>query len=368
MMTSDLSAQKKKVFKCLFSPLIVVGAVFLLNPNVKIFDILPDFIGYICFYFALDELKRLNGHIEYAAKYLIYLIGISAAKFAAMFFIALYDSSLMLTVTFSFGAVEFFVWYLFIKELFEGLYYMLQRGGGDGELPDTSDAKFLSVVFGIVKFGLPVIPELWALIEFEVYSDISASENLHSLLDAKNYVVVLVTFIALIFGIWWFRSFVRFFKKLKSTDAFFETYVVQYTEMYDEYTKSFSPVRFNIAICLICASFLFFIDPKLDGIHFMPEFVGVVLSLLGAALISKYSRLGSFLPCSLFALAASVLSYLYRMFCIDSNAELQQMTVNNVLAAGAVVFVFVVAVSLWAVSLENFIDRTANEVFGDKDI
>ena len=68
--------------KKFFSPMMVLGLLFLLFPTFSLYDLFPDFVGWILIYLALSELSEFNEDIFALKKLTYYLCGISAARFS----------------------------------------------------------------------------------------------------------------------------------------------------------------------------------------------------------------------------------------------------------------------------------------------
>ena len=100
--------EKKKIIGR--APLIL-GFLFLFNPNITIIDFLPDFIGYILLCVSLSKIADLNDHLYDAYTIFKRMILIDAGKWLAIFWtfsmpvVSEKNSSLLLW-TFVFAVVE----------------------------------------------------------------------------------------------------------------------------------------------------------------------------------------------------------------------------------------------------------------------
>lgn len=56
------------------------GLILLVNPIISLYDILPDFIGYLLLFSALREVSHLEGRMEDAQSKLIWLAGVHALR------------------------------------------------------------------------------------------------------------------------------------------------------------------------------------------------------------------------------------------------------------------------------------------------
>ena len=65
--------------------LIALSPLFLFNPDISVFDLLPDVIGYILLSTGLSSLSYLNHHFEESAKRFQRMMALSAARVAFIF-------------------------------------------------------------------------------------------------------------------------------------------------------------------------------------------------------------------------------------------------------------------------------------------
>ena len=105
----------------------IVGCIFLCNPFINIFDILPDFIGYFFILKALAELSDLERNIRNARKRFQSALWVSLVKCALVFGFMIYDSTWYLILTFSFSVLECMYLIPAFSDLFYGISYLEDR-------------------------------------------------------------------------------------------------------------------------------------------------------------------------------------------------------------------------------------------------
>ena len=107
------------------------GLILLVNPIISLYDILPDFIGYLLLFTALREVSRLEGRMEDAQSRLIWLAAFSGLRLtlALVFYDA--QSSFKLLVCFSLAVVELVTFLMWSASFFSGLEYLLNRNDGE---------------------------------------------------------------------------------------------------------------------------------------------------------------------------------------------------------------------------------------------
>lgn len=105
----------------------IVGCIFLFNPFFNIVDILPDFIGYLFIMRALLELSDIDRNLRSARNKFKAAMWLSLAKFFLVFASMIFDSTLYLLFTFTFGLMECVYLIPAFIDLFYGISYLEGR-------------------------------------------------------------------------------------------------------------------------------------------------------------------------------------------------------------------------------------------------
>ena len=74
---------KNKVFKHLFGPWAAIGLAFLVIPSVSLYDVMPDFIGWILLWVAVSELSYFSTDIDTAGRMTTWLSLVSGVTCVA---------------------------------------------------------------------------------------------------------------------------------------------------------------------------------------------------------------------------------------------------------------------------------------------
>ena len=118
--------------------LLMLGFVFLANPNVNIIDVLPDAIGCLCIYAAIFKLGDLYGEMEEARRAFLTLFWISLSKlpaFLLMFWITgtnVNESTIRLVFAFCYAVAETVFGIRAFRLFFDGFGYIgTRRDGGE---------------------------------------------------------------------------------------------------------------------------------------------------------------------------------------------------------------------------------------------
>lgn len=177
---------------------LIIGFVFLCNPEIAVFDILPDFIGYAIIILSLANLSDMFYQFDDAKKSFRNGMYISLLKLVSIFVIfGVFDyanrASGLLLFSFIFCVLEIIFLLPAYKNFFEGFLYSAQRidshsiflcGYTDaahnkkiekckkkGNTPTTVTLRAyrLAVIFVIAKSALTLAPELTTLINNTQY-------------------------------------------------------------------------------------------------------------------------------------------------------------------------------------------------------
>lgn len=264
------------------SPLLFIGLFFLINPYFAMLDILPDFIGYALICYAVSDLAKLEYRMESAMKYSAYLGLLSFARAVAFVLSLGSDDSMRLLLTFSFGVAEILLVIRFASDLFGGTEYLLERYDGYEALGRLNNARFLTLLFLIVKVVLGVIPEAAVLLVQKVlFSDLIDVDDIplyNDIASYKPYATALFILITLILGVWWYIEICRYFGAVRKDAAF----VAAATKAAEYVTGSSSEsidkklsVSYVFAIVGIAA---FALDVRFERVPVLPAFLGALIS------------------------------------------------------------------------------------------
>lgn len=256
-----------------------LGCVFLCNPVISVFDILPDFIGCMLIIKSLSELKFLEYRIELAVKELYFLAGISAVRTALMFFYFDMDSSAVLSAVSLLGAAEAFFFIYFAISFFSGINYLASRNDSDGVLERIDGIRFVTIAFMAVRVACTILPELAAIWELEALSSLDFNSPLTSFAvnKYKNYGYVLCLTISTIMAIYWIKEVASFVNSLRRDKGFFAAL----TEKCNEFAKRnplvplYETLRARSIFYVIGCAFL--INLSFDGIAVFPAWGGALI-------------------------------------------------------------------------------------------
>ena len=280
------------------------GLILLVNPIISLYDILPDFIGYLLLFTALREVSRLEGRMEDAQSRLIWLAAFSGLRLtlALVFYDA--QSSFKLLVCFSLAVVELVTFLMWSASFFSGLEYLLNRNDGEELVGRLSNVRFLTVLFFIVRSACNLLPEFTSLLEDAAMTDLTNAARYLALAGGKNLFILLGIVVVLVLGGFWLSGTLRFMKSAAGDARFSAALHRRYSE---EGCDSPPRVRLRLlrsGFWAIIIGGAFFFDFTLDGADVLPDVAGLLIICAGVLILSRIAPLRRvWLPGGLFALA-----------------------------------------------------------------
>ncbi len=267
-----------------------LGCVFLCNPIVSLFDVLPDFVGCALIIKSLSELKYLDYRIEQAVRELWLLAGVSAVRTVLMFFYFDMDSSAVLSAVSLLGAAEAFLFIYFALLFFKGVTYLATRSEGDGVLGRVDNARVVAIVFMAVRVACTVLPELAAILELEVQAslDYSSTLTLYAINKYKRYAYVLGMVISMAMGIYWVKESAGFVRTFRRDKGFFDA-VAEKCRAFAE-RNPLVPLyeKLRARGVLVAVGCLCMMNLRADGITVIPAYVGACIFAFVALRVGEY--------------------------------------------------------------------------------
>lgn len=297
--------------------LLIAGVIFLLNPNINIVDVLPDFIGYILIYRGLYRLADIEGRIESSMTKARWLIIVGLVKFLCMFMIPSASDSDVLLFTFCFAVVELLLCIPMFTEFFGGMNYLCSRYDNEKALEREGEAKFFICAFVIIKNTLVLIPELFSLdgsaygyeLTYDYYN------RVYNIEIYKKISIIGVFLVVLICGVFMGTKFVSYLNKLRKNREFIGKLEDFYRVNVLNDHVLWSRRRQNFVLNVFAVGILFFNNVYIDTFPIIPDFIGFALLLVGALYLSKLDVNAFGLSIlSVLGIAVSVLGNIYRLY------------------------------------------------------
>lgn len=271
---------------------IIAGMIFLFNPFISLFDILPDVIGYALIIYGISKIADTELKVMEAKRRMTQALYVGAGRFVFMlmaFFMG-FDSTLTLVFTFSFATLELFFMIPAFRMFFESLEYSRMRIIGTSSAMSTKaeNASVISPIFIIVRAAAAVVPELTSL--KTDYGYVGDETGLEDSGVIRIALLVLCALVALVFGAVWLSSVLSYLKELKKNTEFwayikekYETEVITNNAlMMQRSVKRFWSFTFASLFFLTCIS--------IDGYYLIPDFACALLIFFAFFFAKRYVR------------------------------------------------------------------------------
>ena len=275
---------------------LIIGFVFLCNPEIAVFDVIPDFIGYGIIILALRNLSDMFYQFDDAKKSFGNGMYISLLKLLSIFVIfGVFDyanrASGLLLFTFVFAVVEIIFLLPAYKKLFEGFLYSAQRidshsiflcgytdkghekalekckKKGKTPISVTVKAYRLAVVFVISKSVLTLAPELTTLINDAQYEFITLLRGFAALISA-------------IVGLAFIIRMIRYLTAIKKDSIYIAGLREKYESEVAPKTYIFTSRKIRLSLSFAIAAVLLSVNFYNDEINLISGAVFFILTLV----------------------------------------------------------------------------------------
>lgn len=323
-----MSRLKKKTNGFFYLKL-AVALIFLINPCIKTFDILPDFISAIIIARLLGRLcDRAPGFSE-AKEAFIRLGWLSFMKIPAFIVMAVIrskdtnDNDIVTLFSFVFAIFEGYLLILAINRLFDALFHVGMRGTESAILPfpvlgkkvlmRPETLRIILFVFAVVRSASYALPEMILLTTSDRLGDVNKIFNAWALYPKILSACVLIT---LVLGIVCAFLFFKFARSIIKEGSLSSTVDALYGEAeraeIEEHIKA-KTLKFRLKLLMISSFFtLDIIFDNTDGIDLLPNFIYGIILFASICLLFKKSNSKRLLQIGVaFFTVASFISYTF---------------------------------------------------------
>lgn len=313
-----------------------IALIFLVNPNIHVVDLLPDFIAYFLLFSVLSEAAGLSPHFTEARDAAKRLAILELFKIPASLLILVarssntMDTNLIPTFAIIFSVFEMILGYTFIYHASEALFYLGERTNATALIRgfrirkgDTSKRsalyrthqpevlRNLSLVFVFAKAFGSFVPELLLLTRKQEYVGDIAGQT--ALLRLYPYALILSMLLVLLVGIYWLMLSRAYFGAVREEGRFFEAlYTIAGNALIQKKERQELCASYVLGLSITAIANLF-------SLNFMPIFGYVLFLFIGACWLRPEGFLR--LALRIFGIAALLcsltLSLLIEMFEYD---------------------------------------------------
>ena len=286
----------KKKNKIVFSVLyMILGSIFLFNPDVMIIDVLPDFIGYLLILWGIRNLVDLNERFASARRLFFRCLMVGIFQIIGIWFLFSFlgDSdrpamTLILTMLVVAGNSVFGI--LGFKAMFEGFYKVSAQASDDSymvsvrknkKMNEVDRIKIWTYVLFIVRGVFAIMPELSSLSTDE-YSTVSPMFEHISAMRILSFIP------PLIFGIIWLVKTIRFWRRAGKDQT-----MLPFIE--NKYLNEIAPNEglaihhaFKSSTVAFSAGAILFMPLFIDSTNFLPGFISALCFAIGIVYCRKF--------------------------------------------------------------------------------
>lgn len=286
-----------------FYKLLIFSAVFLINPNINVVDIMPDFISWFILARLFARAADSAPYFEEARSAFLKLGWINLAKIPAFFLIITIrskdtlDNNVFALFSLSFFAVELMFLLPCVKNLFTALFHLGERTDALSLITpiDSPFSKIRKITpealkectyfFFICKGALGFIPDMFMLTSF--------SDRGTPVAISKHYpYVFIVSFLLTVFvGIIWLLRIKKYAAAVRKEGKFFDALDSMASENSAFYSRRKSELRTAVtALTLLSAASLFTVELSFDNwgnINILPHFIYGLMLIISVYYLDK---------------------------------------------------------------------------------
>lgn len=278
---------------------IAFAFIFLFNPNITVFDVLPDFIGYVLLIVGMSKIADLNDTLGEARKLFERMILIDLCKILAIFWIFGMQAvgertSSMLLWSFVFGVLEMLCLIPAYQKLFDGMISLgnfhentavFFEGRQKGGKSITEKLKGFSVFFVILKAVLCFLPEMADLTNTS-YNEGSGVVDLYRYIGIMRFMAFLPV---LVVGIVWLVRMLRYWKRIGRDESFCTSLEQTYKEKVLPRTGLFICRSVRIAFSAWIVAAILTLDVRLENFNFLPDILAAVAFFIFFLRLKKHT-------------------------------------------------------------------------------
>ena len=299
-MKSAIVEKKKNIVPWM---LIAVGFAFIFNPNVTVFDVLPDFIGYILICIALTKISMLNDTFADAKKLFEKMILLDAGKYLAIFWIfgmeaGATKASSYLLWSFVFAVLEIIFLVPSYLKLFKGISdlgdiyesdYIHASKNGSGK-SYTEKIKNFTIFFIIFKAVMTVLPELTDLGNTSNTNTWLGDEYINiyryiGIIRALCYLPIIVV------GIVWIVRIMTYFSRLSKDEKLTKSLCETFSERVLPKRGLFAMRYVKIASWLMIAASVVSLDVMFEEVNILPDALTVIFIIPALIYFAKAANI-----------------------------------------------------------------------------
>ncbi|MBQ9069884.1 MAG: hypothetical protein IJY23_00870 [Clostridia bacterium] len=294
--------EKKKSMRTIGYKWLIFALVMLFNPNIQLIDLLPDFIGFFILAKFLEKAADAAPYFEEAREAFLKLGFVNLFKFPALILVRAVrshntlDNDILALMTLVFAVLEIIYLIPAIKNLFDALSYLGERGNAESliksdSLISTDALRSFTLAFAILKSLLYTLPEFLKLTR-----SVEIGTTTSMLTGSRYYpwAVVASLLIGFVFGGIWLSRILRYSKRIKLEGKFYSSLESLADEnsyaAYEKRVTERSRNRVFLMFILAAVSSVDLTFSDFNGINLLPAFVFGLLFTIGLMGLVKHTN------------------------------------------------------------------------------
>ncbi len=281
----------------------VVGAIFLFDPFMGVFDFLPDAIGYLLIALALYRFSDMDDRLSDASRAAGKLALLGAARQVAMLLTyALVSPTerpvFILLMVFSLGVLDVLMFIPLWRNIAAGFTYLgsrvdavavfdrTRRGGRLHLRPLCERYAAFSIIYFVCKETLAVLPEV-SVLTHERGGTEWGGNSLYNFIGLLRMAAILVS---MVLGIVWLVKTIGFIRKLKADKPFIASLHRKYETEVLIRRDLFAMRAVKASLVSLSAAAVLSLDLYVEGVSIMPDLLAAVLMILSIRFLARYTE------------------------------------------------------------------------------
>ncbi len=297
-------------------PLILCGFIFIISPDISIFDFLPDVIGWFLIVLGITPLADIEMRAEDAKVLALRMMLFSAVKTVLSVFTFRFGTADMLLVTFSYSILELMTVIPFTSNLFMAVDYSSMRLGVKLDSDKINSVRWFTYVFFFLKNAFAFLPATVAFFDTESTGELSADTWFIDFQVAMRVLIVFAFFLSIVLSVTSIFYICPFFARLNKNKELISAMCRCRKETV--LSKANVMIKKNTGFILTYFSFalLFFFDFYLDSLDVLPTFVGFFLVIVATVFMKRRMRVKASLltATSCLGFTVSLITFIYKYY------------------------------------------------------
>ncbi len=289
-----------------FYTLLTLSLVMLFNPNVNVFDILPDFIGWFILAHLFTKAADSAAYFEEARSAFLKLGWLNVFKIPTLMLIFFIrsknagDTDIFALASICFAIVEVIFSISAVKNIFAALFHLGERTEAVSlisPVPSTFlKGKFISpdflitytIFFAVCKSILYTLPDMFLLTRTT-----DSGATYISMLKYYPVAILVSQLLGYIIGTIWLIRMLKYVNQVKKEGKFFEALSNLATEDHEyKFEVKLKKRRMIFSLTMMAVASFFSIElvfSDFNGINILPHFLYGIVLLYAVKLLSQFT-------------------------------------------------------------------------------